>query len=66
MYEPTIIVMIVVPLLLGAYDIYVIAKLGPSASISWIIYNLAQKYPMIPFLLGLLMGHFFWVNKASF
>jgi len=42
------------------FDFYIILKKGRSESISAHTIRLAYKYPLIPFLLGVLCGHFFW------
>jgi len=46
------------------YDIYAITKGGTEASISFMVYTWAYKYPIFTHLTGLfegiLIGHFFW------
>ena len=46
------------------YDIWAIAQGGTEASISFMMYKWAYKYPIftwaIGFSNGLLVGHFFW------
>lgn len=44
------------------YDIYAMSKEGFKATISWQIYSKSQKYPIIPFAFGVLMGHLFWTQ----
>jgi len=56
----TEIVLISVVVGLIGYDIYAVIKGGFSNTISWFIYTVAQKYPIIPFGFGVLIGHFFW------
>lgn len=52
-------------LILIAYDIWVIIKRGVDQSISWQMYQIAKAYPVIPFALGVLMGHLFWVQHGA-
>ncbi len=59
----TIVVMICAVVVLGLYDIYAAAYGGGEGTISVVIWDYAQDYPMIPFVMGVLMGHFFWQNS---
>ena len=45
------------------FDVYVFIRGGTEATISWMIFEAAHKYPMIPFAVGILCGHFFWQMK---
>lgn len=56
----TQIVMALAVVLLLAYDIYAVIIKGMTNTISWQVAHLAKAYPLIPFLLGMLAGHFFW------
>lgn len=51
---------------LGVWDWYVIAHYGRESSISIQVYNLSEKYPIIPIAIGLfvglVVGHIFWVH----
>ena len=47
-------------LLILFVDIYVIFKHGVKASISSFCVRHSKKYPIFPFILGLLMGHITW------
>jgi hypothetical protein len=46
--------------LLACYDIVVAVSLGPSATLSAVLYKLSQRYPVIPFVIGFVLGHIFW------
>jgi hypothetical protein len=46
--------------LLLAYDVVVMYRLGEKQSISSVITEASLKRPIIPFLFGLVMGHWFW------
>lgn len=37
---------------------------GEEGTYSWRIAAWSQKYPLIPFLTGILFGHLFWPNHA--
>lgn len=58
----TVIVMVATVIALLAYDVYAIKKGGVEASISQVMLNSSKKFPLIPFLFGMLCGHFFWQN----
>jgi hypothetical protein len=45
---------------IGGIDIVLAAWRGRDATISVAITNASQKFPFIPFLFGVLMGHFFF------
>lgn len=53
-------VLLVAAVLLTLYSIIVQAIYGDEASISITIYKLSVDYPIISFLLGLLIGHWLW------
>lgn len=42
-----------------AYEFYALATPGADDTISEIVWGLSSR-PLIPFVLGFLMGHFFW------
>lgn len=48
-----------------AYDFLAIFQGGTEASISHLIKVWGHKYPLIPFVFGLLCGHFFWGVKKT-
>ena len=41
-------------------DVLIIYFKGVSQSVSCTMYAWAKAYPIIPFMIGLVMGHFFW------
>lgn len=43
-----------------AYDLYAYRKSGGEATISNWVRTMSREWPMIPFILGVLVGHFFW------
>lgn len=56
----TTIVVVIAVCALSLFDIVVLTKNGIKATISYLLFTSAQKYPAIPFALGFLMGHLFW------
>ena len=62
LFQPTIILLIATAALWAAYDTWVIIAKGYEATISHSLLTLAQRFPIIPFVLGLLCGHLFWSN----
>ena len=42
------------------FDVYIIAKMGASESISSYIIRWSKDYPSISFLTGFVAGHLFW------
>lgn len=60
----TIIIIFSVVFLLG-YDVFAIVKGGTEASISSIVITFAYKFPLMPFMVGLLCGHLFWRMKSN-
>lgn len=56
----TVIVIVLAILGLIAWDIYAVIKGGNKATISYIIATTAKRWPLIAFVFGLLMGHFFF------
>jgi len=61
----TMIVVLAIVVLAIVYDFYAIALGGTEASISHLIIVYSHKYPLIPFLFGILCGHFFWQMKIT-
>lgn len=44
-------------------DVYLAMDGGADAMISFIFYKWAKQWPVLPFAIGVLMGHFFWPVK---
>jgi hypothetical protein len=47
------------------YDAIVVTLTGIDATISAAMIELAHNYPIVPFLVGLVCGHFFWGAKPN-
>jgi hypothetical protein len=56
----TIIVIAVTTLALIIYDIVVLAWKGYDWTISKNLLTLSQKYPILAFAMGVVVGHLFW------
>ena len=46
-------------------DAIVAAKYGSHATVSAVIINLSVKFPIIPLLAGIVLGHFFWPQHIN-
>ncbi len=44
------------------YDVWTVLKRGSSTTISVQLYEFSKNYPMVPFLIGFVMGHIFWTQ----
>jgi hypothetical protein len=36
-----------------------------NSSLSWVVWTLSHRFPIIPFMSGLLCGHLFWTQTSS-
>lgn len=57
MTEGFLIAVVVVVL---AYDLFALQRWGIEATVSRVITDWSRRHPVIPFLLGLVAGHWFW------
>lgn len=53
-------VLVAAALLLVGYDVYAFLAGGVEATISRTVYEWAQRWPILPFALGVLTGHLFF------
>ena len=51
--------------ILGLWDVFAVSNNVAGDTISSIVLGTAHKYPIIPFILGIVMGHLFWPNKGT-
>jgi hypothetical protein len=58
--RPTHYVLIACSVLLIIYDFYAALKWSTQETISYQMKILSQRWPVIPFGVGMLCGHFFW------
>ena len=61
----TSIFIISVTVLVIAFDVYVYTRGGTDATVSWAIFSVSYRHPMIPFSVGVLCGHLFWQMKPK-
>jgi hypothetical protein len=62
---PAIIIMIVGAFLIAVTDIFLAIKYGFEGTFSWQLYMNAKRFPILPFALGVLVGHLFWSQIYS-
>lgn len=51
---------LVIFVIIAVYDVYAMIVGGTENSISHLIITASYKYPILPFLMGLLAGHLWW------
>ena len=56
----TQVTLLTVAALFGAYDIWAIATAGYDASVSVVVLDWSRRAPVLPFAVGVLVGHLFW------
>ena len=56
----TIGILVGVTLLLIVWDVYAATNKERDDTISEVVLGFARRHPVIPFLLGVLMGHLLW------
>jgi hypothetical protein len=65
----TLFVLLVAAVVLIGYDVWLYVRGGTQATISWQTYLSARNEPIIPLVLGLivgiLFGHLFWPNRGQ-
>jgi hypothetical protein len=59
----TKVLMLAAAIALGAYDVWALWQHGRAATLSVVLLEVSQRYPILPFGLGLLAGHVFWPVK---
>ncbi len=47
------------------YDVWTLSARGYNTTISWNLYAMAMRFPIVPFALGIVAGHLFWPNRAG-
>jgi hypothetical protein len=53
----------VVLVVLGIYDVWVVVRYGSTASLTVVIREASKQYPIFPLLAGIILGHLFWGDK---
>ena len=42
------------------YDLFTVLERGSETTISVQLFEFSKKYPIVPFVLGIVFGHIFW------
>jgi hypothetical protein len=53
-------IILVIGLMIGVVDVWLLVRLGHEATISHQLLLASRNYPIVPFLFGVLMGHLFF------
>lgn len=61
----TEILLVVVVVFLLIYDGLAVLLIGFDATISVVVLEWSQRYPVIPFLCGVVAGHFWWPQRKN-
>lgn len=56
-------ILIVIAAFLVHYDMFVQVRYGYDTTISAVMLDASRRWPLLPFLLGLLIGHIIWPQK---
>ena len=59
-----IFVLATIAIIIG-FDVFVWVKGGTEATVSWTVFEWSYDYPILPFFMGFVMGHFFWQMKPK-
>lgn len=62
--KPTVFFIVFVTALIVVYDVWALTR-GYEWTISSTLLEASKRWPVIPFLLGLLAGHLFFPNRAA-
>lgn len=65
MVKRTTIAWVVAIVALLGYEGYTLINTTPGDTLSEAVWAVAGSYPLLPFLVGILCGHFFWQRKAK-
>ena len=61
----TTLLLVVLPLAVIAYDVIALWRGGSAATISEVITGVSLKRPIVPFAVGVLMGHLFFSQSPT-
>lgn len=56
----TFYILLGITVLLIIWDLYVANTATPGDTISELVLGYAREHPVVPFIFGVIMGHFFW------
>lgn len=55
-----------VALLIGLWDIWVTSRGQEHDSISSVLLEWSRHFPILPFIIGVVVGHCFWPTRSNF
>ena len=61
--EHTRAVLVLAAVLLGAYDLVALGLAGPPATVSRVCLDWAERFPLFPLAVGVLIGHVFSAQR---
>jgi hypothetical protein len=62
---PTYIMIGLIVLVTACYDLFAILAWGSDYTFSTVILDLSQREPVVPLLVGVVLGHLFWPMKIK-
>jgi len=64
---PTVTLMVLLLTLISllGYDLFAVYRFGYEGTISLVVFTMAKSYPIIPFLAGIIVGHFFFPIEGT-
>lgn len=65
MVKRTLVAWVIAIVGLLAYEAYTLTNNVPNDTLSEAVWAVAGDYPLLPLLVGILMGHFFWQPKKK-
>lgn len=51
--------------LIFGVDLVLLVRKGYKSTVSAVLYKMGKSYPIIPFLVGVTMGHIWWINEVA-
>ena len=61
----TRIFIVIIVTVIFVVDAGFLALSGYNSTISWQLFTWSKEWPIIPFLIGVMMGHLFFPNRAA-
>ncbi len=54
-----------IAVIITIYDVWTLWRRGYTTTISWNLLLIGRRFPIIPFIFGVLVGHVLWSNAAA-
>jgi hypothetical protein len=61
--KTTMWVITILSFVLAAWDVYLTVNKFPGDTISEVMLKVAKDHPILPFIIGVIIGHLFWPQK---